>query len=152
MVVETFAIVFPLIVLVKPVFAPKIDRFELFVELVKLLAVVALPIVLPETVNVPFVPWKPIPRALIVAVLEVEIEIPPTVLLLIVITPGVPVPALIPVKTTPAVVLLCTNAILPVTDWLPIVFGVMSPTLNEPVTSDIPDCEVDVLELVSEIF
>ena len=70
--------------------------------------------------------------------------IPPTVLFEIAITPGVPVPARMPVSVEPAAPV---QRMLPVADELPMVFPVTVPTLIEPVTTEIPEFTVEVDEV-----
>ena len=53
--------------------------------------------------------------------------------------PGVPVPARIPVKITAVEVLELVKTMLPVPDWLPIVLPAAFPTLKLPVISEIAD-------------
>ena len=75
---------------------------------------------------------------------------PPMVLFEIAITPGVPVPAKIPVSCAPAPAPVQT--MLPVAAVLPIVFPVVVPIFIEPLTAAIPALTVDVDEVEIEMF
>ena len=106
---------------------PKIPIMEELAAFEILLLVVVLPIVLPLIVNVPVEPWKPIPLTLIAA--APDTSMPPMVLLLILITSAVPVPANIAEKevTTDK-----DTVMLPVAPWLPNVFPDMVPKFAFP--------------------
>ena len=75
---------------------------------------------------------------------------PPIVLLAMAITPGVPVPADMPLNKEAAPVSLIV--MLPVAVPLPIVFPVVVPQLNDPVVSEIPCWDVLVLDVVRFMF
>jgi hypothetical protein len=75
---------------------------------------------------------------------------PPMVLLEIFITPGVPVPAKMPVNC--AAVPAPVQSMLPVADWSPMVLAVVLPTLIEPVTAEIAVLMVEVVEVERERF
>lgn len=92
------------------------------------------------------------PLVLTAPVLDVETAMPPTELLEILIVPGVPVPASIPLKIGLVLVEANINAIEPVADVLPTRLPATVPQLNDPVTIEIPDWAVDALVVVKEIF
>ena len=105
-----------------------------------LLAVVVLPIVLFETVAlVTTVPSNRIPRNEFVPAPAMVMA--PTLLLEIVIAPGVPVPARIPEKDAPAPAPV--QVMFPVPVVAPIVLPVVVPIFMEPVTAEIPALIVD---------
>ena len=93
-----------------------------------------------------------IPLVIIVPVLLVDVLIPPIILLEIFIMTGDPVPASIPVNDGDVLIPLFTKVMLPFTDWLPIVFAVVFPTLIDPVTAEIPALIVEVDEEEILIF
>ena len=76
----------------------------------------------------------------------------PMMLFEMVIEPGVPAPAIIPLKRTAVEVVVWVKLTLPVPVPLPSVFPETVPMLNAPVTAEIKDWLEDVLELVMLMF